>query len=80
MVTIPTIPGDEVQLLRILKRQRRLSPSKASDLTGLETERCLTALEGLRGKEYVAFEANEYWITAEGNGYLAFSKSVRDHN
>jgi DNA-binding IclR family transcriptional regulator len=76
--SIPKIPGDEVQLLRILKRERRLTPSKASDLTGLDTERCRTALEGLHVKDYVAFEASEYWITAEGARYLAFTKSVRN--
>jgi len=66
-------------MLRILKRERRLSQKKASDLTGFETERCRAALEGLLGKDYVAFEANEYWITVEGTGYLAFSKAVRNH-
>ena len=39
-------------MLRILKRERRLSTKKASDLTGFEQERCQVALEGLRGKEY----------------------------
>jgi hypothetical protein len=74
-----TLPGDEISMLRILKRERRLSTKKASDLTGFEQERCQVALEGLRGKEYVSFEANEYWITAEGQGYLAFYKAVRTH-
>ena len=74
-----TLLGDEISMLRILKRERRLSVKKASDLTGFEQERCHVALEGLRGREYVSFEANEYWITAEGQGYLAFSKAVRTH-
>jgi len=70
------ISGDEVSMLRILKRQRRLSISKATDLTGFEAERCRLALESLRGKSLVSFESNEYWITDEGVGYLAFSKSI----
>ncbi len=63
-------------MLRILKRQKRLSVSKVTDLTGFEAERCKQALESLLGKSFVSFESNEYWITDEGVGYLAFSKSV----
>jgi hypothetical protein len=70
------ISGDEVSLLRILKRERRLSYSRASDLTGIEAERCRAALEGLLGRQFVSLENNEYWLTAQGSGYLAWSKSV----
>jgi len=73
------IPGDEVSLLRVLKRERRLSTKTAADLTGLEQERCRVALEGLLGREYVSFEANEYWITAEGSAYLSYSKAIHSH-
>jgi hypothetical protein len=74
---VPIISGDEVSLLRILNRQKRLSVSKAMDLTGFETERCKVALESLRTKQLVVLESNEYWITDEGVGQVAFSKSIR---
>lgn len=67
-------------MLRILNRQKRLSVSKAVDLTGFEVERCRLALENLRGKEYASFETNEYWITSAGMGYMAYSKSIRNRN
>jgi len=72
------ISGDEVSILRILKRQKRLSPSKAADLTGFEIERCRMALESLRGKKFVQLESSQYWITQEGEGYLAFSRSIKN--
>ena len=72
------ISGDEVSILRILKRQKRLSPSKAADLTGFEIERCRMALESLRGKKFVLLESSQYWITQEGEGYLAFSRSIKN--
>jgi hypothetical protein len=75
---LETIPGDEISMLRILHRQRRLSLPKASDLTGFESERCRIALEGLRGREFVSFDSNEYWITEAGTGYLAFAKGIRN--
>jgi len=65
-------------MLRILKRQRRMSVSKAADFTGFEAERCKSAFENLSGKNFVTFDSNEYWITSEGEGYLAYSKSFRD--
>lgn len=71
------ISGDEVSMLRILKRQRRLSLPKATDMTGFEAQRCKSALEGLREKNFAVFESNEYWITAEGSGYLAYTKAVK---
>lgn len=72
------VSGDEISMLRVLKRQRRLSISKAADFTGFEAERCKSAFENLSGKNFVSFESSEYWITSEGEGYLAFSKSFRD--
>jgi hypothetical protein len=71
------ISGDEISMLRILKREKRLSLAKAADLTGLEPERCGQALEGLRGKKFVVLESNQYWITSEGEGYLVFMKSIK---
>ena len=65
-------------MIRILNRQKRLSVSRAVELTGFETERCRLALEGLLSKGYVKLESSEYWITAEGTGYLAFSKSAQN--
>jgi len=70
------ISGDEVSMLRILKRQKRLSITKARDLTGFENERCKFALDNLNKKGYVSFEANQYWITDLGIGYLAFPKPL----
>jgi hypothetical protein len=65
-------------MLRILKRQKRLSISKASDLTGFDAARCQSALENLCEKKFVTLEADQYWVTAEGQGYLAYSKSFKD--
>ena len=62
-------------MLRILKRQKRLSLSRAMYLSGFEKERCRVAMESLLESEFVSFEADEYWITATGTGFLAFSKS-----
>jgi hypothetical protein len=72
------ITGDEISMLRVLKRQRRMSLSKAADFTGFETARCKSAFENLSGKNFVTLESNEYWITSEGEGYLAYSKSFKD--
>jgi hypothetical protein len=47
-MTIEKVSGDEVSMLHILKRQKRLSVSKATDLTGFESERARSALENLR--------------------------------
>jgi hypothetical protein len=76
--SLSKVSGDEISMLRILKRQRRMSVSKAADFTGFETERCKSAFENLFGKNFVSFESNEYWITSEGEGYLAYSKSFKD--
>lgn len=71
------ISGDEVSMLRILKRQIRLSIPRASDITGFEAERAKTALESLRERNFVEFRQNEYWLTEGGNAYLAWTKSAR---
>lgn len=68
--------GVEHSLLRVLNRQRRLTVSKAVDLTGFEAERCRVALESLKDKRYATIEGSEYWITEEGSSYISLSKSL----
>jgi len=70
-----SISHDAISMLRILKRQKRLSLSQAMDLSGFDKERCRLAMENLLQTQLVSFEANQYWITDVGTGYLAFSKS-----
>jgi len=78
ILTPENVSGDEVSMLRILKRQIRLSVPKASDMTGFEEERAKSALENLRERNFVEFRSNEYWLTEGGTAYLAWSKSVRN--
>jgi hypothetical protein len=72
------ITGDETSMLHILKRQKRLSVPKATDLTGFETERARSALENLRERNFVELESNDYWLTQDGVSYLAFARGTRN--